>query len=65
MIEYLRLEYEMTIQQNPDAYTLMELVGGVFIAIARLEGYTLASVGESPKWTLIVQNMTDTRRILQ
>jgi hypothetical protein len=42
----------------------MELVRGVFFAIARLAGCTPASVGESPKWMLIVQNMTVTRRNL-
>jgi hypothetical protein len=58
------LEYENTIEQHPDADAVMERVRGVLSAIARLEGYTLGSVGESPKWTLIVQNMAETRRNL-
>jgi hypothetical protein len=42
----------------------MERVREVLIAIALLVGRTLASVGESPKLTLIVQNMAETRRDL-
>jgi hypothetical protein len=64
LIESLRLEHENTAQQHPDADAVMELVRGVLTAIVRLAGYTPASVGESPKWTLIVQNMADTRRNL-
>jgi hypothetical protein len=62
--ESLRLEYENAIQQHPDANAAMERVRGVLTAIARLAGRTPASVGRSPKWTLIVQNMADTRRNL-
>jgi hypothetical protein len=42
----------------------MEHVRRVLIAIAHLDGCTHASVSESPKWTLIVQNVADTRRNL-
>jgi hypothetical protein len=62
--ESLRLEYENTIQQHHDTGVLMEPVCGVDAAIARLAGCAPASVGESPKYTLIVQNMADTRRYL-
>jgi hypothetical protein len=40
----------------------MERVRGVLTATDRLAGCTPVSVGGSPKWTLIVQNMADTRR---
>jgi hypothetical protein len=56
-----RLEYEDTIQQHPEANGVMERVLEVLIPIARLTGCTHASVGESPKWALIVQNMMGTR----
>jgi hypothetical protein len=42
----------------------MERVRGIYIAIARLARCTSASVGESRKWTLIVQNVAETRRNL-
>lgn len=61
LAESLRFEQENTIQQHPDADTLMERVCVVVTAIACLAGCVPASVGESPKWTLIVQNMGDTR----
>jgi hypothetical protein len=53
-----------TIQQHPNAEVLMECVGRVPIAIACFAKCTIASVGESLKWTLIILNMVDTRRIL-
>jgi hypothetical protein len=40
----------------------MESVRKVIIAIVRLAECTPASVGESPKWILIVQNIAETRR---
>jgi hypothetical protein len=64
LIESLRLEYENSKQQHPDADALMERVCVVFTAIARLARCTPASVGESPKWTLIVQNVAETTRNL-
>jgi hypothetical protein len=64
MTDSLRLEYENTIQQDPDADAVMERVRGVLTAIARLVGCTPASAGESPKWALIVQNMADIRKNL-
>lgn len=54
-IKSLRLEYKGTIQQHADA--------GVLIAIVHLAGCTAASVGESPKLTLIVQNISRPRGI--
>jgi hypothetical protein len=63
-IESLRSEYGKVIRQHPDAEGVMERINGVLIAIARLAGCTPASVGESPKWNLIVQNMADTTRSL-
>jgi hypothetical protein len=63
-IEYLRLEYRDIVQDH-EADAVIERVRGVLIAIARLAGCTPASVGESPKWTLIVQNMAETKRNLQ
>jgi hypothetical protein len=42
----------------------MERVRGALIAVARLAGGTPASVGETPKWTLIFQYMAETRRNL-
>jgi hypothetical protein len=39
----------------------MERVSVVLIPIARLAGCTHASVSESPKWALIIQNLTETR----
>jgi hypothetical protein len=62
-IEYLRLGYENTLQHH-DADDVMEHVRGVLTGIARLTGCTSASVVESSKWTLISQNMADTRRNL-
>jgi hypothetical protein len=62
LIVTLRLEYENSIQQHPDTDVVMERVRGVLASIPRLAGCTPASVGESPKWTLIVQNMADIRR---
>jgi hypothetical protein len=59
LIKSLKLEYENTIQ-HIDADAVMEHVLEVLRAIARLAGCTPASVGESPKWTVIVQNMADT-----
>jgi hypothetical protein len=62
--DQLRVEYENTIQQQPDADALMERVCGVLTAIVRLARCTSASVGESPKWILISRNMAGTRRDL-
>jgi hypothetical protein len=42
----------------------MEHVRGILTAISRLTGYTPASVDESPKWAVIVQNMAHIRGIL-
>jgi hypothetical protein len=53
-IDSLRLEYGDAIRQHPDAEAVVERVRGVLIASARLAGCTPASVGESPKWTVIV-----------
>jgi hypothetical protein len=55
------LEYGDTVQQHPETEGVMKSERGVLIAIARLAGRTPASVGASPKWTLIVQ---ETRRNL-
>jgi selenocysteine lyase/cysteine desulfurase len=49
LIECLRLEYENTTEQHPDAEALTERIREVVTAIARLAGCTPASVGESPK----------------
>jgi hypothetical protein len=62
LVKHGWLEYENTIQNHPDADAFMERVYGVLTAIARLAGGTPASVGESPKWILIIQNMADTRK---
>jgi hypothetical protein len=59
LIESLKREYENT-TQHPHVDAVMERVRGILTAIARLAGCTPASVGESPKWTLFVQNMADT-----
>jgi hypothetical protein len=59
LIESLRLEYENTLQQHPDADAVMECVHGVLTIIS-----CPASVDESPKWTLIIQNVAYTRRDL-
>jgi hypothetical protein len=40
LIEYLRLEHENLIQQHPGSDAVIELVRGVFTAIARLVGST-------------------------
>jgi hypothetical protein len=64
LIKSLRLKYENSIQQHPDANAVMEHVRGVLTPIARLAGCTPESVGESPKSSLIVQNMADIRRNL-
>jgi hypothetical protein len=64
LIDSLRLEYENTIKQHPDANAVVEHVRGVLTASVRLAGCTPASVGESPKWTLIVENIADTTRNL-
>jgi hypothetical protein len=58
------LEYENAIHQYPDADAVMKRIRGVITAIARLAICDHASVGESPKWTLIVQIIADTRRNL-
>jgi hypothetical protein len=63
--ECLRLEYGNIIQQHPGAEAVMERLSGVIVHIAQLAGSTPAAVGESPKWTLIVQSMADTTRNLQ
>jgi hypothetical protein len=63
-IESLKFEYRDTIEQHPDAEAVMAGVRGVLIAIARLAGHTPASVGETPKWTRIVQDMVETSRNL-
>jgi hypothetical protein len=55
------LEYEDTIQQHSDANDVMERV---LTAIACLAGCFPASVGESLKWTPIIQNVANTRRNL-
>jgi hypothetical protein len=39
----------------------MERVRGALTAISRLAGCTSESVCESPKWTVVVQNLADTR----
>jgi hypothetical protein len=49
LTESLRLEYESTIQQHPEADAVMERVCGVLTAIARLVECSPASVGERPK----------------
>jgi hypothetical protein len=64
-IESLKLEYREVTQQDPDAGSVVERVLEVLTAIARLAGCTPASVGESPKWAVIAQNMVDTRRKLR
>jgi hypothetical protein len=56
-IESLRLEYKEVMKHHPDADAVMERVHGILIDISRLAGRTPASLGESPKLTLIVQNM--------
>jgi hypothetical protein len=62
LIDSLRLEYKNTMQQHPDA--VMKLVCGVLTDIAHLAECNPVSVGRSPNWTLIVQNIMDTRRNL-
>jgi hypothetical protein len=47
---------------NADA--VMECVHGVLTTIAHLAGCIPASIGESLKWTLIIQNIADTKRTL-
>jgi hypothetical protein len=64
LTEYLRSEYENTIQQRRDADTVMESVRGVLNALARLSGCTPESVDENSKWTPIVQNMAEKMRNL-
>jgi hypothetical protein len=64
LIGSLRLEYENTIPQHPDADAVTERVCGALIVIPRLAGCTPASVGASSKWTLFAQNMAVTRRDL-
>jgi hypothetical protein len=59
LTESLRLGYENTIHQHPDADVVMERARGVLTAIARQMGCTPASVGGCPKWTPNVQNMAE------
>jgi hypothetical protein len=61
LIEYLRLEYENTIQ-HPDWDAVMEHECRVLITITRLAGCTPASVSKSSKWILIIENMAQTCR---
>jgi hypothetical protein len=64
-IESLRLEYKDITEQDPDVESVVVRVRRVLTSIARLAGSTPASVGESPKWAAIFQNMVDTRRKLR
>jgi hypothetical protein len=62
-IKSLRFEHRATIQ-HPHLDAAMERVREVLVATAHIAGCTSSSVGGSPKWTLIVQNMAGTRRNL-
>jgi hypothetical protein len=60
-IESVRLECRNTVPQLSDTDAVMELVR----AIVHLAGCTSASLGGSPKWTLAVKDLAETRRNMQ
>jgi hypothetical protein len=60
-MESLQMEYTETMKLHPDA--VMKKLHAL-LDISRLAGCTPAAVGESPKWTLITQNVVETRKNL-
>jgi hypothetical protein len=60
LVESLRLVKENTIQ-HPDADAVREYISGILAATTCVAGCTPESVGGSPRWTLNVQNMKDTK----